>query len=72
MEHILLEVGRSAPPPGRYVLAGGRDGTARVWDLAGEEPPHSVLWHDQQVTSLAFTDDGRRLLTQNRSPEWAG
>jgi serine/threonine protein kinase len=58
-------------PSGRYVLAGGRDGKACLWDT-GDEPPakmdkptHVFEWHDKESTvkAVTFAPNGRFFLT---------
>jgi WD40 repeat protein len=47
---------------GRWLASAGRDGTARVWDLAsGQEATR--LPHQAPVQALAFGSDGAQLLT---------
>jgi WD40 repeat protein len=54
---------------GRWLVAGGSDGTAKIWDLTGqEEPQHEaetqspdfteLPGHEKGITSAAFSSDG--------------
>ena len=49
-------------PDGASILTGTTDGNARLWDLDG-----NLLrvfgGHEKQITTLAFSDDGRYILT---------
>jgi len=49
-------------PDGQFLATAGRDGTARVWDLAnGQEM--SRLRHAAPVEAVAFSPDGHQLIT---------
>ncbi len=49
-------------PDGQFLATAGRDGTARVWDLAnGQEMIR--LQHAAPVEAVAFSPDGRQLIT---------
>jgi hypothetical protein len=53
-------------PDGRLVAAIFREkekSQARVWDAATGLPLSERLWHENAVASLAFSPDGRRLMT---------
>jgi WD40 repeat protein len=49
-------------PDSKYFVTGGRDGTARIWDLeSGEEVAR--MRHTSAIVDVAFTPDGQRLAT---------
>jgi WD40 repeat protein len=48
---------------GRRLLTGCRDGTARLWGLAGTAQLPQPLRHEAEVSAVAFSPDGRTLLT---------
>jgi WD40 repeat protein/tetratricopeptide (TPR) repeat protein len=48
---------------GRHVLLGGDDQTARIWDTVTGEPVTGPLQHEGTVEGIAFSADGRRVLT---------
>ena len=48
-------------PDGRYLLTGGFDRTARVWDLTGQEL--AFLRHDAPLVAVAFSGGADRLVT---------
>jgi WD40 repeat protein len=45
-----------------WLLSGGEDRTARLWDLANDRPP-LVLVHQAPVNAVAFSPDGSLALT---------
>lgn len=45
------------------LVSGGRDGTARLWNLASGKPLLTLTAHAAGVTALAFSHDGQRLAT---------
>lgn len=57
----LIEVAVSAD--GRWVAAGGIDGSVWVWDATESEPRARFHDHLERVPALAFSPDGRWLLT---------
>ena len=50
-------------PDGRYVLTGGSDHTARLWDVTTGQTVRIFSGHSNSVTTVAFTPDGRYVLT---------
>jgi WD40 repeat protein len=50
-------------PSGRALLAGGADGSLRVWDLLTGRPSPPRRGHDGPVTALSFAPDGQALIT---------
>jgi WD40 repeat protein len=48
-------------PDGRFLVTGGRDRTARVWDLTGREL--ALVRHDAPLVAVAFAANGDRLVT---------
>ena len=54
----------SYTPDGKLIATSSRDGSARLWDAASGEPVSGELRHTAgAVQRLAFSPDGRRLLT---------
>ncbi len=54
-------------PDDRLLAAGAEDGSVEVWSLAAGRLERTMAGHSGRVRSLAFTPDGRRLLTADRS-----
>lgn len=50
-------------PDGRYIATGSRDRMARVWDLLSGQLAIPPMNHGGTVNSIAFSSDGRRLIT---------
>lgn len=50
-------------PDGERVLAAGRDGTLRLWDVAGEQLLRTLEGHTHRVTSVAIGPEGERALS---------
>jgi len=50
-------------PDGRFVLTGGYDNTAQLWDIETGKELQRFAGHDEHVYSVAFSPDGRSVLT---------
>jgi eukaryotic-like serine/threonine-protein kinase len=50
-------------PDGRTLLSGGKDKTARLWDVETGRPIGPALEHNGAVVGVTFSPDGRTLLT---------
>jgi WD40 repeat protein len=50
-------------PDGRLIASGGMDGTVRLWGVETGEQLHVLDGHVPYVFAVAFTPDGRRLLS---------
>src|SRR5215211_1832958 len=48
---------------GTHAVTGGRDGTARVWNLTSGEQLHDLPGHSGGVTAIAISADGTRTVT---------
>lgn len=48
---------------GKYLLTAGRDGVARLWDIASGEVITAFRGHLGQVTRVAFSPTGRQIAT---------
>ena len=50
-------------PDGERIATGFADGTARLWDAATGQPLGTPFLHQELVRSLAFSRDGKRIIT---------
>jgi WD40 repeat protein len=50
-------------PDGRWVLAAGRDGFARIWDLESDGPIGAAMPHAGPVLGAEFSGDGRYVVS---------
>jgi WD40 repeat protein/serine/threonine protein kinase len=50
-------------PDGRWVLAAGRDGYARIWDLESDGPVGAAMPHAGPVLGAEFSRDGRYVVS---------
>jgi hypothetical protein len=53
---------------GSRLLAGGKNGSVQLWDLAARQPVRAFAGHRSMVTSVAFAPDGRRAVSG--SEDW--
>ncbi len=54
--------GASFSPDGQHIVTASEDGTARLWDLSGEQLAE-LNGHKSIVNSASFSPDGQRLVT---------
>ena len=48
-------------PDSRSIASAGRDGVVRVWDASTGAAISSLASHEDWVTELAFSPDGKRI-----------
>ena len=48
------------------LASGSRDGTIQLWDLETMEEIHSFRGHQEEVSALAFTPDGKLLASSGK------
>ena len=53
-------------PDGKYMVTGGEDNTARLWDAHTRKPIHLMLGHRDIVYAAAFSPDGKTLATGSK------
>jgi WD40 repeat protein len=54
-------------PDGRMIATGRRDQTARLWDATTGKPLSEPMRHDAEVDNVAFSPDGRTVVTAGDS-----
>ncbi|MEQ8819216.1 MAG: protein kinase [Sumerlaeia bacterium] len=58
------EVSALAPHPTKpWLVSGGYDGVAKLWDIREEEALRTITGHTREVTAAAFSPDGASLAT---------
>ncbi len=50
-------------PDGKYLVTGGRDRTAKLWEVATGREMRTFLGHEGTVQALCFTPDGKHIAT---------
>ena len=50
-------------PDGKYLVTGGRDRTAKLWEIATGREMRTFLGHEGTVQALCFTPDGKYIAT---------
>lgn len=50
-------------PDGRYILTGGYDGIARLWECASGKEIRSFVGHARAISAVAFSADGSFVMT---------
>jgi WD40 repeat protein/tRNA A-37 threonylcarbamoyl transferase component Bud32 len=63
MERIQPRLWAVFSPNSEYVLTGGEDGTARIWDAATGAARGEPLRHEGPILSLAYSRDGKMIVT---------
>ena len=58
MGYVLLGEGFSAD--GKFVLAGGTDGSVRLWDVETGQQRSAYDWKVGKIRAVAFAPDGMR------------
>ncbi len=56
-----------SPMKSSLFASGGNDATVRIWDADTGRPIHILEGHTRQVTNIAFSPDGRLLVSQSIS-----
>ena len=53
----------SFSPDGKYLVTGGRDKTAKLWDVATAREMRTFIGHNATVRTIAFSPDGKTIAT---------
>jgi WD40 repeat protein len=53
-------------PDGKYVLLGGYDNIATLWEVDSGRELRSLEGHSDSIMAVAFSPDGKRVLTGSR------
>ncbi|HZB11905.1 MAG TPA: WD40 repeat domain-containing protein, partial [Chryseolinea sp.] len=61
--HELAVVAVAISPDSNYVASGGKDKSAKLWEMSTGREVRSFLGHEATVTSLEFTSDAKTLIT---------
>ncbi|MBN1557764.1 MAG: protein kinase [Lentisphaerae bacterium] len=56
----------AASPDGQWVVSGGRDGTARIWNAASGRERRILPGHAGAVAAVAWCPGGKRIFTADR------
>jgi WD40 repeat protein len=53
-------------PDGKYIVSGGQDNIARLWEVAGGQLVRTFVGHTFWIWSAHFSPDGKYLLTASQ------
>lgn len=62
-EHTSILTSVAIRPDGRYAVSGSWDKTLKLWDIATGREIRTMKGHIEKVLSVAFTPDGRHILS---------
>ncbi|MBI1830458.1 MAG: WD40 repeat domain-containing protein [Planctomycetes bacterium] len=63
VENIALTLTGTFSPDSKKIVTGSPNGTARLWEVATGKPIGQPLKHGREVNALAFSPDGKLVLT---------
>ena len=66
LEHPDWVNGVAISPNGKYLVTGGGDFIARIWDIKTGEQSRALVGHTDIVTSVAYSPDGSQVLTGSK------